>query len=334
LFQIQYKSVFICKYLSKKVNHKPMKILLTCPPMIGQIERFRPAFEAKNVKVIIPENFVQTLTEEQLIHLLPDFDGWIIGDDPATRRVFEAGKKGKFKAAVKWGIGVDNVDRVALADLQIPFSNTPYMFGGEVADLAVGYTIALARHTHQIDKAIKDGTWAKPAGISLAGKTVALVGFGDIGKNIAKRLFAMDMVLNVYDPSAKEKDRFPDYNFLTFSEKLEEADFVILACSLTPINRHFVNAQSIAKMKDHVRIINISRGGLIDENALIEGLKSGKIHSVALDVFEQEPLPMESELRKFENTIFGSHNGSNTVDAVVRASRKAMSLLFEFLGIE
>ena len=311
-----------------------MKILLTCPPMIGQIDRFRPAFEAKNVEVVIPENFVQTLSEEQLIAILPQFDGWIIGDDPATRRVFEAGKAGKLKAAVKWGIGVDNVDRNALTDLKIPFSNTPYMFGGEVADLAVGYTIALARYTHEIDKVIKSGGWAKPAGISLAGKIVSLVGFGDIGKNVAKRLFAMDMILNISDPHAKDKEKYHDYNFVTFPEKLQEADFVILACALTPENKHLINTQSIAKMKDGVRIVNISRGGLIDENALAEGLRSKKIHSVALDVFETEPLPLNSELRNFENTIFGSHNGSNTIDAVVRASRKAMSLLFEFLGLE
>ncbi len=311
-----------------------MKILLTCPPMIGQIDRFRPAFEAKGVEVIIPQNFVQTLSEEQLIQTLPDFDGWIIGDDPATKRVFEAGKKGKLKAAVKWGIGIDNVDMQAAKDLGIPISNTPYMFGGEVADLAVGYTIALARYTHLIDKEIRAGNWAKPAGISLAGKTVALVGFGDIGRNIAKRLFAADMVLNVYDPYAKDKENYADYNFFTFPNKLEEADFVVLASALTPENKHLINAQTLSKMKDGVRIVNISRGGLIDEKALIEALKGGKVHSVALDVFETEPLPSDSPLREFDNTIFGSHNGSNTVDGVIRASRRAMSLLFDFLGIE
>jgi len=311
-----------------------MKVLLTCPPMIGQIERFRPAFEAKGVQVVIPDNFVQTLSEETLINILPDFDGWIIGDDPATQRVFEAGKKGKFKAAVKWGIGIDNVAMQAAKDMGIPISNTPYMFGGEVADLAVGYTIALARYTHLIDKQIRAGNWVKPAGISLGGKTVALVGFGDIGRNIAKRLWAMDMILNVYDPFAKDRERYTNYNFSTFPEKLEDADFVVLACALTPENTHFINAQTLAKMKDGVRIVNVSRGGLIDENALTAAMKSGKVHSVALDVFETEPLPMDSPLRAFDNTIFGSHNGSNTVDAVIRASRKAMSLLFEFLGVD
>ncbi|WP_245764038.1 phosphoglycerate dehydrogenase [Thermoflexibacter ruber] len=311
-----------------------MKVLLTCPPMIGQLHRFKPSFEAKGVEVIVPKNFVQQLSEEELVQVLPDFDGWIIGDDPVTRRVLEAGKKGKLKGTVRWGIGVDNVDLQAVKDLNIPFSNTPYMFGSEVADLAVAYVIALARHTHLIDKEVKAGVWAKPAGISLAGKTVALIGFGDIGKNVAKRLWAMDMALNIYDPYAKDRERYDNYNFFNFPEKLEEADFVVLACALTPENKHLINANSLAKMKDEVRIVNVSRGGLIDENALIEALKSKKVHSVALDVFEVEPLPMDSPLRQFDNTIFGSHNGSNTIDAVIRASRKAMSLVFEFMGIE
>jgi D-3-phosphoglycerate dehydrogenase len=302
--------------------------------MIGQLHRFKPSFHAKGVEVIVPQNFVQQLSEEELIQILPDFEGWIIGDDPVTRRVLEAGKRGKLRGAVRWGIGVDNVDLQAVKDLNIPFSNTPYMFGGEVADLAVAYVIALARYTHLIDREVKAGHWAKPAGISLAGKTVALIGFGDIGKNIAKRLSAMDMVLNIYDPYAKDKERYDNYNFFNFPEKLEEADFVILACALTPENKHLINVYSLANMKDEVRVVNVSRGGLIDEKALVEALKSKKVHSAALDVFEVEPLPMDSPLRQFDNIIFGSHNGSNTIDGVIRASRKAMSLVFEFMGIE
>jgi len=311
-----------------------VKVLLTCPPMIGQLHRFKPSFHAKGVEVIVPQNFVQQLSEEELIQILPDFEGWIIGDDPVTRRVLEAGKRGKLRGAVRWGIGVDNVDLQAVKDLNIPFSNTPYMFGGEVADLAVAYVIALARYTHLIDREVKAGHWAKPAGISLAGKTVALIGFGDIGKNIAKRLAAMDMVLNIYDPYAKDKERYDNYNFFNFPEKLEEADFVVLACALTPENKHLINVDSLANMKDEVRVVNVSRGGLIDEKALVEALKSKKVHSAALDVFEVEPLPMDSPLRQFDNIIFGSHNGSNTIDGVIRASRKAMSLVFEFMGIE
>jgi D-3-phosphoglycerate dehydrogenase len=146
-----------------------MKILVTCPPMLGMIDSFRHIFEEKGIELSAP-NVVQTLSVEELKEIVPQHDGWIIGDDPATREVFEAGKAGNLKAAVKWGIGVDNVDFDACKDLNIPIINTPDMFGREVADIAMGYVIALARETFEIDRAVRDGKWIKPRGISLSGK--------------------------------------------------------------------------------------------------------------------------------------------------------------------
>lgn len=114
---------------------------------------------------------------------------------------------------------------------------------------------------------------------------------------------------------------------------LEDADFVVITCALTADTKHMINADSIDQMKDNVRIVNVSRGPVIDENALIEGLKSGKVHSAGLDVFEEEPLPMDNELRSFERNIFGTHNGSNTIDGVRRATGEAIKSLFGFLKI-
>ncbi len=157
-----------------------MKILVTCPPMLGMIESFRYLFAERGIELSAP-NVVQTMSVDELKEIVPQHDSWIIGDDPATREVFEAGKAGNLKAAVKWGIGVDNVDFDACKDLDIPIINTPDMFGREVADVAMGYVIALARETFEIDRAVRKGEWIKPRGVSLSGKTVALVGFGDIG---------------------------------------------------------------------------------------------------------------------------------------------------------
>jgi D-3-phosphoglycerate dehydrogenase len=185
-----------------------MKVLVTCPPMLGMIDTFRPIFEKHGVGVTAAK-VVQTLNVEELKELVPQHDGWIIGDDPATREVFMAGKAGKLKAAVKWGIGVDNVDFDACKDLGIPIVNTPNMFGGEVADIAVGYVIALARETFEIDRAVRAGQWPKPRGISLSDKTVALIGFGDIGKSVAKRLIAADMKVIAYDPFAPNSPELP-----------------------------------------------------------------------------------------------------------------------------
>ncbi|RYG53135.1 phosphoglycerate dehydrogenase, partial [bacterium] len=268
-----------------------MKVLITCPPMLGQLAEFLPIFEEAGIEVIAPK-VVQILSEEELLELVPTVDGWIIGDDQATERIFRAGKAGKLKAAVKWGIGVDNVDFKACKELGIPIINTPMMFGAEVATIAVSYVLGLARQTYYIDREVRAGNWVKPAGMSLAGHTVALVGFGDIGKATARFLKAFDMHINVYDPFAKRTEEDEEaYRFLNFPEELETADFVVSTCALTPATKHLINAESIQRMKDGVRIVNVSRGPIVDEAALLAGLKSGKVHSAGLDVFETEPLP-------------------------------------------
>ncbi len=312
--------------------HTPYKVLITCPPMLRRIADFENLFRDKNIAITTPE-VIQTLSEVELLSLVPQFDGWIIGDDPATEAVLRAGVKGKLRAAVKWGVGVDNVNFAAAKALNLPISNTPLMFGNEVADIALNYVIGLARQTFLIDRKVRQGEWIKPAGISLKNKKVALVGFGDIGLQTAKRLDACGMSLQIYDPYAKEKEKAGHYEFLTFPQKIEQADFIVLTCALTPETKHLINETILDKAKQGVRIVNVSRGGLIDESALIRALQSGKVHSAALDVFEEEPLPLTSPLHSFENCIFGSHNGSNTVDAVRRASLRAIELLFGFLGV-
>lgn len=300
--------------------------------MLGMIDQFIP-HAAKNGFELIPAKVTQTLSEEELVDLLPQFDGWIIGDDPATRRVFEAGKSGKLKAAVKWGIGVDNVDFAACKDLGIPIINTPNMFGAEVADVAMCYVIGLARHLFFIDREIRiTFSWPKPPGISLAGKCVGLVGFGDIGRNLAKRLLAFDMRIVVYDPGIKAENHLDGPELAHWPSRIEEADFLVFTCSLNAHNRHLLNADVLGKVKQGVQIINVARGPLIDELALIQALQSGHVAAAALDVFEQEPLPAQSPLRAMPQCIFGSHNGSNTKDAVIRASNEAMAKLFNFLG--
>jgi len=307
-----------------------MRVLVTCPPMLGMIDDFRPIFDRHGVEVTAPR-VVQTLSVAELKEIVPQHDGWIIGDDPATRDVFTAGRAGRLRAAVKWGIGVDNVDFAACAELGIPIVNTPNMFGGEVADIAVGYVIALARETFAIDRGVRQGEWPKPRGISLAGKTVALVGFGDIGKSAAKRLLAVDMTVIAYDPVAADTRELAKVERADWPKRLEEADFIVVTCALTPSSRHMLNEETLSKSKDGVRVVNVGRGPIIDQTALEAALRAGKVHSAALDVFEIEPLPMDSYLRTHPRCVFGSHNASNTADAVTRTSEIAIARLVAFL---
>jgi D-3-phosphoglycerate dehydrogenase len=308
-----------------------MKVLVTCPPMLGMIDEFRPVFEDHGIEITTPD-VVQTLSEEALKDLVPQHDGWIIGDDPATREVFTSAKAGKLKAAVKWGIGVDNVDFAACEELGIPITNTPDMFGDEVADYAMGYVVALARETYEIDRSVRKGEWIKPRGISLTGKLAALIGFGDIGKSTARRLLAANMKVVAYDPIALDDPELTSVERIEWPHRIEEADFIVTTCSLTETSHHMLNADVFAKAKQGVRVVNVGRGPVIDESALEHALQSGKVYSAALDVFEKEPLPMDSYLRTHPHCIFGSHNASNTADAVIRTSTIAISKLVDYLN--
>ncbi|MEH6827281.1 NAD(P)-dependent oxidoreductase [Parasphingorhabdus sp.] len=305
-------------------------ILVTCPPMLGLIEEFAGDFDAKGLDFTAAP-VVQVMSEAELIDMLPAYDGWIIGDDPATADVLEAGAAGKLRAIVKWGVGVDNVDFDAANRLCLHSTNTPGVFGKEVADLAMNYVGALARQSFYIDREIRQNcSWPKPAGISLAGKKVGLIGFGDIGRNTARRMLSADMEVTVYDPffEAVEGLHVTPAQWPTGLSKL---DFLVFTAPLNNHTRHMFHRGLLDRVKPGVRIVNVGRGPVVEEQALIDGLQRGVIHSVGLDVFEVEPLPVDSPLRDYPYNVFGSHNGSNTIDAVERVSRMAIDIIAGFL---
>jgi D-3-phosphoglycerate dehydrogenase len=304
------------------------EILITCPPMIKNIDLFKKRFNELNFKITIPK-MSQTLSEEKLIKIVYKYDGWIIGDDPATEKVLKLGKQGKLKALIKWGIGIDNIDLEACKKYEIKFSNTPDIFGDEVADIAIGYMIGLSRNTFLIDREIRKGKWVKPTGSSLKGKTVGIVGLGDIGKNIAKRSKILGLRTIGWDPNFTNQESIDEIN--EWPKKLNECDFLILSCALNQETHNIFNRNIFKKIKKGLRVINVSRGQLINEKDLLEGLKSSLIKSVALDVFEEEPILLSNQLLNFEECIFGSHNASNTLEGVLKASDKSIDLLDKFL---
>jgi D-3-phosphoglycerate dehydrogenase len=298
--------------------------------MIGGIDRLRDEFARRGAEVVCPE-FRQVMSEDELIALVPQFDGWIIGDDPATARVFEAGVRGKLRAAVKWGVGTDNVDFAGAKRVGLDVVNTPGMFSEEVSDVALAYLIGIARGLFAIDRGVRAGQWPKPAGTSLSGKTVALAGFGNIGRAAARKLLALGMKVIAYDPYYRPDPALAVDN-AAWPDRVGEADFIVLTCALTDSSRHMLNREVLGLCKSGARVVNVGRGPLIDEAALVEALASGKVSSAALDVFEEEPLPAESPLRLFEQCVFGSHNSSNTVEAVHRTTLQAIELLFARLS--
>lgn len=307
------------------------KVLISCPPMIKQ----RELLEDKCRDLLISPtwaNVIQQFSEEELIRVIGDYDGWIIGDDPCTRSVIAKGKEGKLRALVKWGIGVDNVDFGACKEFDIPISNTPNMFGAEVADLAIGYMVSLDRKIIDVHNAVKNGVWFKPVGNSSKGKTAGIVGLGDIGSSIAKRLHAMDLEIIGYDPFYKDDSSLSYVKILLWPNEIEKCDYLFLACSLNSSTKNIFNSSIIKKVKKSLKLINISRGQLVNQDDLISALRSDLISGAALDVYEVEPVTKNNEILEFENVIFGSHNASNTSEAVIRTSNLALEKMSKFLN--
>ncbi|MDJ0510390.1 MAG: phosphoglycerate dehydrogenase [Crocosphaera sp.] len=304
------------------------RILITCPPMLASLESCQERFKEENLDVVTPE-IVQQLSEEELCQIIAEFDGVIAGDDPFTAKVLEIGKKGNLKVLAKWGIGVDAIDLEAAKNLGIYTSNTPNVFADEVADVALGYTLLLARQLHKIDAAVRQGNWLKIQGTSLRNKTAGIIGVGSIGGAIARRFHVMGMNLLGYDVRPIDAQLCQETNLkqVELNQLFQESDCIVLACNLTPENHHLLDAKAFAQMKDDTWLVNVARGQIIEEKALIKALDSGKISRAALDVFESEPMTKDNPLVNYQQVIMGSHNSSNTREAVLRVNQIAIDNL-------
>ncbi len=213
----------------------------------------------------------------------------------------------------------------------MPVRNTPGVFGFEVADSAFGYILNLVRGYIAVDAAVRRGEWPKIEGVTLAGTTLGIVGFGAIGQQIAKRGLGFDMSVVAFDPFI---DAAPAGVALVDLDTLMAASrFIVLACPLTPKTFHLIDAARLSLARPDSYVINVARGPVVLEADLIDALRHGRIAGAALDVFEVEPLPTDSELRALPNVVLGgAHNASNTREGVIRASKTAVDFLVEELS--
>lgn len=250
---------------------------------------------------------VQYMGEEQCLSLVGEFDGWIAGNDRITRRVLEAARP-RLKVISKWGTGLDSIDQRSAAEFGIQVFNSPGAFREAVAEVAIGLMLMLTRHLAATDRAVRAGDWPKPMGTELRGSTLGLIGYGAIGSRIGELGTAFGMNVIFHDPF-KDGSR-------AFAEIASDADVVCVACALTSRSRHIVNEAFLSFMRPEAFLVNIARGALVDERALIAALQCGGIAGAALDVFDVEPLPIENPLREMNNVVLSSHNANNGAGAV------------------
>ena len=287
-------------------------VLMTAPYMIPFVERFTPVFKHYGINLILPQ-VDERMEEDALLAYAGKFDGTICGDDRYTRRVIEACVP-RLKVIAKWGTGIDSIDKTACADHSVKLLNTLNAFTLPVADSVMGYILAFARQQPWMDAAVKSGTWQKIPGRSLSECTLGVIGVGNIGKAVLRRArgFGMRLFGNDIQPIPRDFLLENDVTSVSLDELLNEADFVSVNCDLNPTSLHLINSKTLAKMKSSGVLINTARGPIVDEKALISALQQKAIAGAALDVFEHEPLPEGSPLRRMENVMLAPHNSNSS----------------------
>lgn len=303
-------------------------VLVTCRQMQVELPHHRDRIEALGYDVVAPDlGGRQQFTAAELLEYRSRLVGIIAGDDELSREFFAGSPD--LKTVVRWGIGMDSVDHEAAREHGVSVRNTPGVFGEEVADSAFGYILNLARGYIAVDGAVRRGEWPKWEGITLAGTRLGIVGFGAIGREIAKRGIGFSMDVVAYDPFVTTGPS--DVAIVDLDTLLRTSRFVVLACPLTPETTHLIDAARLAIVQPDAYLVNVARGPVVDEPALIDALTTKRLAGAALDVFENEPLPMDSPLRLLPNVVLGAHNGSNTRQGVERASKTAVDFLIEEL---
>lgn len=271
------------------------------------------------------------LDKETMKRLLSDCDGLIVGVDPVDAEVISAAPR--LKAVAKYGVGVDNIDTAVCQARGIPVSRTVGANSAAVADYAMALILAVARKTVLIDSHCRQGDWKKITTQDLSGKTLGLLGLGAIGKKVAARAQGFDMQVMAYDPYWDEAYAAAhNIRKATDEEIYRQCDVISLHLPLLPSTRNTIGGAELAMMKPNTILVNTARGGLIDENALLDALEGKKIYGAGIDAFEEEP-PKDPRWFRLENVVLGSHCAASTVGASETMGRMATENLIRDLGL-
>jgi D-3-phosphoglycerate dehydrogenase len=296
-----------------------MKILICDKTEKEYIEQMREAGLAVDVR--------DDITAEELPTVLPAYDGMVVRSRTKVRQPL-IDVCPNLKVIVRGGVGLDTIDHEYARSKGIVVMNTPLASSASVAELAIGYLFMLARSLYRASSTMKAEKWEKKSfeGDEISGKTLGIIGYGNIGKETAKRALALGMNVIAYDPYVTSLN---SVRLVTLDELLAQSDYITLHAAKTKETANMIGAEQFAKMKNGVRIINCARGGIINEDALYEALTNGKVAGAALDVFATEP-PTDWKLLKLDNVIASPHIGATTKEAQARVGAEVAAKLIEF----
>ncbi|MBN1156558.1 hypothetical protein JXA85_03020 [Candidatus Woesearchaeota archaeon] len=281
-----------------------MKVLVTdnvCPLAID-------VFKNAGIQVDVKP----TLAEDELAKVIPEYDGFVVRSaTKVTKKILDSAKK--LKVIGRAGVGVDNIDIPAATDKKVAVMNTPLGNMNAAAEHTVAMMFALARHIHHAHAHLRAGGWErkKYVGVELRGKTLGIVGLGKIGKRVAEFAAGIGMNIIAYDPLVKESN---GVKIADFNEVIQKSDFITVHVPLNDKTKYMINEEQFGMMRKGVRIINVARGGVINEEALYNAITSGKVAGAAIDVWENEP-PHSSKLLTLDQVLSIPHLGASTKEA-------------------
>jgi len=294
-----------------------MKVLVCDSISPRAVERMRNAGLEVDVQ--------DSITPEELLEAIAPYDAMVVRSRTKVRKPV-IDRATNLKVIVRGGVGVDNID-VAYAEAKgARIMNTPGASTQAVAELTIAYLFALARPIVQATESMRAGAWEKSkfSGTELAGKVLGIVGMGRIGAAVAQKAAALGMLVLGYDSRTVGAEPF--MHMVELDELYAKADFISLHLPLTESSKHMLNAETFAKMKKGVRIVDCARGGVIDEDALYDAIGAGQVAGAALDVFENEPLT-DRRLFELPQVIGSPHIGAGTKEATARIGDEVADVL-------
>lgn len=306
------------------------RVLITAPYMLPIVERFT-GFFAQHEITPIKADVRERMEEADLLPIIGDIDGVVSGDDRFTAKVFAAAPR--LRVISKWGTGIDSIDAEAAARHGVRVCRTLDAFTQPVGDTQLGYILAFARRQPWMDRMMKAGVWDKIPGRALNESTIGVIGVGATGKATLRRAKPFGARLLGHDIRPVDPAFVAEVglDLVSLETLLQASDYVSVCCDLNPTSHHILSTKQFGLMKDTAVVINAARGPLIDEKALVAALQASKIGGAALDVFEHEPLPADSPLRRMDNVMLAPHNANSSPKAWERVHENTLRQLVDGL---
>jgi len=283
----------------------------------------------RNGFIVVENTYGRSLSHDEIVSQIHDIFGIIVGVEKIDREIIDRAKY--LKIISKFGVGVDNIDVEYAEQKGIKVTRTIGANADAVADTALGLMLSVAKRIPYIDNACRNGLWLEPETFEINHKTLGLIGLGDIGKRVAKRASGFDMRLIAFD--LVKDTEFAANNhieYMDLPDLIKLSDFISIHVPINSQTRNLISQREISLMKETAAIINTARGGVINEEALINALKTKRIFGAGLDVFENEPIDA-NHWKDLENVVLSSHCAADTYEAINRMSYMAAKNIIDFL---